>query len=101
MLICCFGCGMTSVAEANHSSSTRGGASGSAATAASISSSVIASKRDQSICPRLLDLADFRFKTPLLTPICLSCRDDPAILLAPSVEDGHQPSVDLAECQNA
>src|SRR5690348_10168964 len=101
MLICSFGVGITTFAVANQSSSTRGGASGSSRMDATISSSVMASNRVQSICGWTVDLADFCFEAPLLTLIRLSIRDDPAISSAPREENGHQTAIDFAVRQDA
>src|SRR6266550_8165287 len=95
MLICSFGSGITSVAEANHSASTIGGASGSSRTAASISSSVNASTRAQSVRGRLV--ADFRLVESLLTEVSLSGRDKAAVPGSPCKCDRKYASIDEAE----
>jgi hypothetical protein len=83
MLIYSLDVGITKVAVANHSSFTNGGASGSSRTEASISSSVKASTRAQSVRGRSTDLCDFCFEEVLLTDIRSSGRDNPTHLISP------------------
>src|ERR1700720_2457125 len=97
MLICSFASGITSVAEANHSASTIGGASGSSRTAASISSSVSASTRAQSVRGRCALFADFCFVESFFTGFILSGRDKPAVWGPPCKRDLKDAVIDHAE----
>src|SRR5207302_999973 len=86
-----------SVAVANHSSSTIGGASGSSRTAASISSSVSASTRAQSVRGRSASVGDFCFEEFFLTDVGPPGRDDPASRCSPSKNDSENAILDSAE----
>src|SRR5579862_9460845 len=101
MLICSFGRGMTSVAEANHSASSSGATSGSSRIAAAMSSSVSASTRAQSVRGRSATARNFIFEESFFTRVCLSRGDYAASLSSPRIHNYEDTPVHLASSDDA
>src|SRR6266404_4387405 len=94
MLIGSFSGGRSTRARSSHAGVMRGAASGSFLTSVAISSSVCASNLDQSVPLGGAVAGEFFAIRFAFISICLSCRNNAALVPTPCIDDNQNPVID-------